>query len=167
MASSLPVPFLCVIISLAVDSHIQRQLLDLNRSFYERFAVPFAESRSASQVSLLRVLARVTNGSHVLDVGCGDGRAARALERLGRNITYRGIDVSPSLIALAHEQAKALRSVAATFAVADVTDATWCDALDSREFSHVLALAVLHHIPGRDLRLRLVQQMAKLGVPCR
>jgi tRNA (uracil-5-)-methyltransferase TRM9 len=148
-----------------VNPDIQRQLLDLNRSFYEGFARSFADSRSISQAGLVRVLSLVADGSHVLDVGCGDGRAARALDGLGRRVTYVGIDASPSLMALAHERATALIHVTATFAVLDVTTAEWPAHLGRHAFDYVLALALLHHIPGHDLRVRLVQQMAALLGP--
>lgn len=148
-----------------MESGIQRHLLDLNRSFYERFARPFADSRSISQASLMRVLSPIADGSHVLDVGCGDGRVARVLDGLGRRITYVGIDASPSLVALARERAIALAHVTTTFALADVTTAVWPTRLGRCAFDYVLALALLHHIPGHDLRVRLVQQMAGLLGP--
>ncbi len=148
-----------------VEPDIQRQLLDLNRSFYEGFARSFADSRSISQASLMRVLSPIADGSQVLDVGCGDGRAARALDRLGRRIAYVGIDASPSLVALARERAKVLTRVAATFTLLDVTMSDWPARLGRRTFDYVLALALLHHIPGHDLRVRLVRQMADLLGP--
>lgn len=142
-----------------------KRLLDLNRSFYERFAQAFADSRTVSQASLLRALSLIPDGASVLDVGCGDGRAARALERLGRHVTYLGLDVSPSLISLARERAEGLSRVAARFVVADVAQDDWPLVLEGRPFDYLLALALLHHIPDRDLRLRLMRQMADLLKP--
>ncbi len=149
----------------AVDAHVQRQLLDLNRRFYDRFARPFADSRQASQASLQQALASVRDGNRVLDIGCGDGRAARALEAMGRRVSYLGIDASPSLIALARERTGRLAAVKATFAVLDVSDPDWQTGLGAQCFDSVLAFALLHHIPGQDLRRRLVRQMTSLLCP--
>ncbi|MCC7354007.1 MAG: class I SAM-dependent methyltransferase [Anaerolineae bacterium] len=148
-----------------MEPHIQSQLLDLNRSFYEHFARQFADSRNTSQASITHALSYVGEGGRILDVGCGDGRAARALDRLGRRMDYLGIDASPSLIALARERASALTHVTAAFAILDITQPDWPDRIEHNAFNHVLALALLHHIPGDDLRVRLVQQIAALLRP--
>jgi methionine biosynthesis protein MetW len=50
-----------------------------------------------------RVLARyIREGAAVLDVGCGDGKVARALA--SKNVTYRGIDISQDALDLCKEQ---------------------------------------------------------------
>ena len=61
-----------------VNAETERHLLDINHSFYDRFARPFADSRSTGQASLRRVLSAIADGAAVLDVGCGDGRAKRS-----------------------------------------------------------------------------------------
>jgi SAM-dependent methyltransferase len=160
----LPIATLHAII-IPVEPETRQRLLALNRSFYERFARPFADSRSIAQAGLTRALAVIPDGTCVLDVGCGDGRAARALEQQGRRLSYLGLDASPALISLARERASALSGVAARFLVADVTQTDWSLALEGHTFDYLLALALLHHIPGYDLRLRLVQQMARLLRP--
>jgi tRNA (uracil-5-)-methyltransferase TRM9 len=148
-----------------VEPTIRQQLLDLNRAFYDRFARPFADSRNPAQDSLHRALNGIAEGNAVLDVGCGDGRVARLLDRRARPVEYLGIDASPALIALARTRAAALSCVTASFAVQDVTHPDWPDQLERSDFNFVLALALLHHIPGHDLRVRLVQQLAGLLNP--
>lgn len=144
--------------------HVQQRLLDLNRAFYREFARAFADSRSVSQAGLLQALAHVEEGMRVLDVGCGDGRAARALERMGRRVTVLGIDGSPELIALARERGARLAHVAASFALCDVAQPDWATDLPD-DFDAILALALLHHMPGRSLRRDLMRQMASLLHP--
>lgn len=147
-----------------MNRHIQQRLLDLNRAFYRQFARAFADSRSVSQASILQVLAHVEDGMRVLDVGCGDGRVARALEQMGRTVAYTGIDSSPEFIALAQERGTTLARVTATFALGDIAQPDWMADL-SDGFDLILALAVLHHIPGDDLRRDLMRQMAALLRP--
>jgi len=148
-----------------VQPQIQRQLLDINHSFYERFARQFADSRSTGQASLRRALAAICGEETVLDVGCGDGRVARALDEMGRSISYQGLDASASFIALARERAAALTHVRASFAVVDIAEAHWTRALPQRSFDVALALAVLHHMPGSELRQRIAGDLASLLSP--
>ena len=147
-----------------VNAETERRLLDINHSFYDRFARQFAESRSTGQASLRRLLDTIGDGDHVLDVGCGDGRAARALDEIGRSVSYIGVDASESFVTLARQRAVVLRQTSAAFVCADVTQADWLRQLPTTSFDCVLSLAVLHHIPGQEARQRLVEQMAsRLG----
>ncbi len=147
-----------------VNAETERRLLEINRSFYDRFALQFAGSRSTGQASLRRVLNTIGDGERVLDVGCGDGRAARALDEMGPSVSYVGVDGSESFVTLARQRAEGLRRTSAAFVCADVTQADWLSHLPTTPFDCVLALAVLHHIPGQAARQRLVQQMAsRLG----
>ena len=148
-----------------VEPQVRCKLLDLNRSFYRHFARQFADSRSTAQASLCEALSAIADGMTVLDVGCGDGRVARALEQMGHRVQYVGLDASEPLIALARTRAETLTHVTAHFVYVDVTELDWPSALPRRAFDVILALALLHHIPGRDLRQRTMQQMASLLAP--
>ncbi len=145
-----------------MDVAVQQRLLDINHQFYDGFARQFADSRSTGQASLRRALADIVDGESVLDAGCGDGRAARALDEMGRRVRYLGIDGSASFVALARQRAEGLTDVIANFAVLDVTSPGWSMVLPLRPFDTVLSLAVLHHLPGRALRQRMVSDMAAL-----
>jgi len=148
-----------------VDEETTQKLLTINRQFYERFARSFADARSALQPSLVRALARVADGDAVLDAGCGDGRAARALDAMRRRVAYLGVDCSAALIELARERCAGLEGVQADFAVADLTKPGWARLVGSRRFGVVTCLAVLHHIPGQEARQRIVRDLAALLAP--
>jgi SAM-dependent methyltransferase len=75
-------------------------------------------------------------------------------------MSYVGLDGSESFVALARQRAAGLRHVAASFVCADIARLDWLDRLPGGAFDCVLTLAVLHHIPGKAARQRLVQQMA-------
>lgn len=146
-----------------VDAALQERLLALNRAFYERLARPFADSRSNAQESLAQAAAYAQTGASVLDVGCGDGRLARALAAAGRTVRYTGVDASQALLALAHARTQPAGN--ARFLQADIAQPGWTAGLATLRFDAVFCLAVLHHIPGHLHRQRLLEQMAGLLAP--
>ncbi len=136
-------------------------LLNLNRAFYARFADQFAHSRTPNQPGWQRLLPFLPHSGRLLDVGCGDGRLARLLDREGRRVAYIGVDSSPQLLAIAGAEAAAL-SMPATFVEADVAETGWTHRLPAHSYHAVTALAVLHHIPGQQQRRALLAQLADL-----
>lgn len=119
------------------------RLRRLNREFYQSFAGPFAATRRRLQPGAAAVLARVPPQASILDLGCGSGEAARALQRRGHQGAYRGLDECAPLL----EQARASGLPQAEFASADLAGPNWT-AASQRPYDWVLAFAVLHHLPG-------------------
>lgn len=144
------------------------RLLALNRDFYAAFAEHFAETRSVSDPALTAILPYLPSAARVLDVGCGNGRLALLLDQERLGCQYVGIDAVPELIDEARAEARGLRDTKTVFEVMDVTEDDWMDKLPTtapadsckRVFDCVVALAVLHHIPGFDLRARVLRNMA-------
>lgn len=93
--------------------------------------------------------------SDVLDVGCGVGETAIHLAE--RGYTAVGLDVAPTAIATARDNA-ASRGVDVTFEVADVTDFTGYDG----RFSTIVDSTLLHSLPveQRSSYLRAVARAA-------
>lgn len=137
---------------------VAAQLVALNRDFYETFAPQFAASRSAPWPGFVRLAAALPQPCRrLLDVGCGDGRLGRYLLDRGAIGAYTGIDNSAGLLALARAQTVGdflLRDLAQPDAVADLG-----------LFDGIAALALLHHIPGRANRVRLLQTMGARLAP--
>src|SRR3989304_5519817 len=75
-----------------------RKLADLNRRFYEDHAIAFAHPRAAPQPGVRRILAMIPGGATVLELGCGDGKAAQALAAGSQIAAYLGPDLSPALL---------------------------------------------------------------------
>ncbi len=134
-------------------------LTDLNRKFYDGFAETFATSRGKSEPGLERILQDIQPGSHVLDLGCGQGRVASLLPG---GCTYVGLDFSHEMLRQARQRTPA--DVDAQFVLADLLEETW-PTLVSGEFTWIVLRAVLHHIPGRENRQKLVNQAAGLLTP--
>ena len=148
-----------------MEKEIAERLLALNREFYAAFARPFAASRPVSDPGLVSILPYIPQRASVLDVGCGNGRLAILLDRERPGTTYLGVDAAPELIALARDQAAQLTTIAAEFRVADVARPGWGGGLAGAPFDCAVALAVLHHIPGFDLRARVLREIASLLKP--
>ena len=144
-----------------MDTATSDTLLRLNRAFYARFAAEFAQSRTPNQPGWQRLFDYLPHQGRLLDVGCGHGRLARLLDQRGRRLAYVGVDSSPQLLAIARSHATAL-AMPTNFIEADVTAPGWATRLPSGSFDAIAALAVLHHIPGWQLRRDLLAQLAGL-----
>jgi tRNA (uracil-5-)-methyltransferase TRM9 len=156
-----------------MDGETIERLLALNREFYITFARAFATSRSASDPALTCILPHIPHGARVLDVGCGNGRLALLLDRERPGATYVGVDTVLELIEMACVQADQLKNIVAEFHVADVAQPGWGGALlgalasssPGTSLNCAVALAVLHHVPGFDLRVQVLREVASLLEP--
>jgi len=156
-----------------MEKETAERLLALNRAFYATFARPFAASRLVSDPALVCILPYIPQRARVLDVGCGNGRLAALLDRERPGATYLGVDAVPELVELACAQVDQLTTITAEFRVADVTRPGWGGALAGASpstplgthFDCAVALAILHHIPGFDLRAGVLREIAGLLRP--
>jgi len=156
-----------------MDKVTAERLLALNRAFYATFARPFAGSRPVSDPALTSILPYIPPRARVLDVGCGNGRLALLLNQERPGATYLGMDAVPELVELARARSDQLTDIAAEFRVADVARPGWGGGLPGAapstslrtSFDCVVALAVLHHIPGFDLRVQVMREIATLLEP--
>ncbi len=147
----------------------QTKLLALNRRFYATVADPFDATRMATPPGKVELVTRLPLGASaqpttVLDVGCGNGRLAWLLEARGRPIDYVGVDANDHLLTRAREHTQALQQVQARFVQADLSDPEWIQTVPRppRGFAVVGCLATLHHLPGVDLRRRVLGDLAAL-----
>ena len=87
------------------------------------------------------------------------------LESLGVPVCYTGVDGNAHLLERAAEQTASLVNVACSFVQADLAQADWSALLPSASFDRVVCLATLQHMPGYELRARLVRDLASLLAP--
>lgn len=150
---------------------VQARLLELNRIFYQTVGAEFDRTRQGLPTGMVELATRLAglfpqHPLSVLDVGCGNGRFARALAQAGVPCTYMGIDADAALLGLARGQTAGLFDSPPEFRVCDLAAPNWPHCVDDRApFAAVVCLAVLHHFPGRALRQRLVADMARLLAP--
>ena len=147
-----------------MNADLVQRLLDINREFYTRFAQVFSNSRPAERVNIEPIMPYLADGVKVLDVGCGNGRTALRLDGAGYTLHYVGVDASPQLLQIA--QAAVLRQIQAAFIQADVSTPAWAEPLrEHAPFDLGLAFAVLQHLPGFELRCRVLRDMRALLHP--
>jgi SAM-dependent methyltransferase len=132
---------------------VGREFGDVNTSFdpkrvvaegYDRLGPAFSAWTSENSPEVRRwfldeVLARLGDGSSVLELGCGPGTAAVELSA-GRR--YVGVDLSRVQLSIARE-----RVPGATFVVGDLTSMVFRPA----SFDGVVAFYVFMHVPRQDV----------------
>jgi SAM-dependent methyltransferase len=87
------------------------------------------------------------------------------LDRKRPGSSYVGVDATAELLAEARAQAGGLLHTEAAFRVLDITQQGWTQALSSRLFDCAVVLAVLHHVPGFELRMRVLRDIGGLLNP--
>lgn len=135
-----------------MNRETQKKLLKLVKNNYSEIAEQFNETRKKQIWQEIDILAKkVKPGSSVLDVGCGNGRL---LEALPPDIDYLGVDNSEKLLELArkeHPQNK--------FIEGDILD---LGKAIHRKYDYIFCVAVLHHLPGKDLRIKALKELKEV-----
>lgn len=138
----------------------RERLNALNRRFYASQADAFSHTRSRPWRGFARVLERVRGPTpRVLDIGCGNGRLAGALQRrFGESFEYVGIDASAALleIAQARHAREHVRFMPADFVCDDPEQV-----LLAGEYELVALFGVLHHVPSEPARRALLRASAR------
>lgn len=164
------------------------RLLALNDSFYASAALQFAATRRGIADGMVRCLAYAppANPLTVLDVGCGNARLLQALAAAfppERAIVYLGVESDAGLLAMARSAcedfargpAHALRGDILARGLGLPGDAGTGDpgtgdaSVDGPQhdalYDVVACFAVLHHIPGDELRVQALRNLAGLLAP--
>jgi tRNA (uracil-5-)-methyltransferase TRM9 len=134
------------------------RLLTLNKQFYQTFGHEFSSTRLHLQPGVLQVLDGLTGDEWILDLGCGNGEMARELMRRGHRGRYTGVDFSPPLLEVARH---GWEDAPATFLRADLASTDWDKKIVAsltQPFDLVTAFATLHHIPGQEMRLNILNK---------
>lgn len=141
---------------IAMKETVQQRLYQINQAFYEQFAGAFAATRYGMQPGWDRIIPHFPTPCQVLDLGCGNGRFAHFLDKHALRVQYTGVDGCQALIAIAQARAADLPHISVRFHTFDLARTGW-----ERPFQHqfhvVVALAVLHHIPGEAARAAFLQ----------
>ena len=144
---------------------ITAKLIALNSEFYQTFASHFSSTRLRLQPGVLRILDGISPEAGIFDLGCGNGELARELLRRDHRGKYIGLDFSQELLDLAR------RGVAGHsnfyFIHANIVDPNWRSSLTILQprFTIITAFAALHHIPGRENHLRILDAIRDMLNP--
>jgi len=137
-----------------MKSEIVNNILTETKQIYDRIAPDFAITRNKWWTAFGDFGKHAKDGDNILDIGCGNGRMATLFENL--NVNYLGIDNSSELIKIASNRFKEKNNV--KFEVGEASDLN----LRENKFDIVLMMAVLHHIPTSELRLKILKDINAL-----
>ncbi len=144
-----------------MDADITKQLIELNRKFYDQFGESFSATRQRLQPGVKQILDSIQADESVLDLGCGNGHFLHALHDRGHQAALLGADFSLPLLREAEStpgvKVKALdlmqlSAVSDQLSVADGWDV-------------ITMFATMHHIPSREVRLDILRTVKKLLKP--
>ncbi|HRN50608.1 MAG TPA: methyltransferase domain-containing protein [Anaerolineales bacterium] len=136
---------------------VAQQLIALNREFYQTHAEAFSATRGRLQPGTVRMLGNVFATARILDLGCGNGGVAAHLAASGHQGSYMGLDFSEGLLQAARQRLAEQPAYPAEFMQADLS-AAWSTTIEG-SFDVVLTMAVLHHLPSRELHLAFLRQV--------
>ncbi len=151
-----------------MDENTQRRLLEVNRLFYQTFAGEFSATRQRIQPGVWEILDQIPLNGAWLDVGCGNGALASEWIKQRRTGSYVGVDFSKGLIAAATDLIAATEipvGLSLRLVEVDITSENWSREIFTSEFDGAMAFAVLHHIPGKDKRQLLMEQIGAMIKP--
>jgi ubiquinone/menaquinone biosynthesis C-methylase UbiE len=124
------------------------------RENYDKIAEEFSFTREFSWEEVKSLAECVHIGDKVLDLGCGNGRLVDAFR--GKVIEYAGIDNSEKLVEIAKKKHPA-------------QDFHFFDGLripfEDNKFDAVFCIAVLHHVPGSQLRGEFLSEIRRVLKP--
>ncbi len=137
------------------------RLISLNRRFYTDHGHDFSQTRGRVQPGVARLLDRLHGDESILDLGCGNGELARTLSHRGQRGPYVGLDFSPPLLNEAQREAFAFP---VEFVRADIAELSMMrhGLPITGSWPWITAFAVLHHLPGTQLRLALLRNVREL-----
>ncbi len=151
-----------------MDEEIIHKINALNREFYQTFSDSFSSTRYQVQPGVSRILQTIPSESVILDLGCGNGNIMKELAKINFSGSYFGVDFSEALIRNCQQVYEDLRGKAvfhADFSIFDLVQPSWDVIPNVGGWEIILAFAVLHHIPGKEIRKEVFQNIYTLLKP--
>jgi len=137
-----------------MDAQYAEYLLEKTTEDYNLIAKQFSSTRRFIWRGLESLSQYVLPREKVLDLGCGNGRLLQIFKDI--DIDYIGVDSSEKLIEIAKRIYPGAR-----FQVANALNL----AFPNNYFDKVYSVAVLHHIPSKELRLQFLRGVTRVLKP--
>lgn len=137
-----------------MEKEYAKYLLAKTKEDYNLIAEDFSRTRWNVWAEFSVFRDYVKDGDKVLDVGCGNGRLLELLK--DKNIDYIGIDYSERLVDIAKN-----RYPDKKFLIADALTLPF----PANYFDKVFLIAVLHNVPSRGFRMKILQAIKKVLKP--
>jgi SAM-dependent methyltransferase len=148
-----------------MERDIALDLLAINHQFYQTFALQFSATRQRLQPGVTRILETIPVSAQLLDLGCGNGELALTLAWRGHQGLYIGLDFSAQMLTEAGYRLTNISPGQFLFMETDISKPAWEEPLYDYRFDLVLAFAILHHIPGQELRRQILSKVRRLLKP--
>ena len=129
-------------------------ILKKTKENYNLIAEEFSRTRTEVWPELKFLFDYVKNNDKVLDLGCGNARYFEFLK--DKQIEYIGVDNSEELIKIARK-----RYPQTKFQNADALKLPFPD----NYFDKIYSIAVFHHIPSQELRMRFLKEAKRVLKP--
>ena len=142
------------LISNGMKAEIAQKIIKESRESYDKIAKQFSASRTHFWPELNFIAELLPPEGSILDVGCGNGRLLHILQN--SRLQYTGVDSAQALL----NEAKNLYPEK-NFILADALALPFAD----ETFDAVVSLAVLHHIPSKELRNKFFFEAARVLKP--
>jgi len=124
----------------------------LNKDFYQHLAREFDTSRQkpwpGMKLALKKVALDFDGKPKVLDIGCGNGRFLISLKEVFEEVCYTGVDNNEALLNLARKRYPDQEWQVKDVMVDDI----------GGKFDLMGVFGLMHHIPGKDLRIKKLKE---------
>jgi len=137
-----------------MDIEYAKKILEETRKNYNLISGDFSRTRNKFWEEMEFISDYADNNDRILDLGCGNGRLSELFQ--AKAIDYYGVDFSQKLIDIAREKYPQLK-----FQAADALNLPF----PGNFFDKVFSIAVLHHIPSKELRLQFLKETKRVLRP--
>jgi len=138
----------------------ERDVRETVRQTFEAIAEHFDMTRYKPWPESVEYVESLTEGSRVLDIGCGNGRNMILPRRLGHEVV--GVDFSMNLLKIAQEKLEMRELTEGSSLLGG--DASILPVKDDT-FDATLYIATLHHIPSEENRLKSLGELKRCLKP--
>lgn len=139
-----------------MDKNFALNLIEKTKEDYNKISAHFSSTRKYNWPDIAEAIntLNLEKDQKVADLGCGNGRLFEVLEKY--KIKYFGLDISEELIEIATNSYPEGK-----FVVSDILETPY----KKEEFSAVISIAALHHIPSKELRRKAIKEIHRIVKP--
>ncbi|MFH1822424.1 MAG: class I SAM-dependent methyltransferase [Patescibacteria group bacterium] len=142
-----------------MDYNTQKNLLKIVKDSYDAIAEEFNRTREKHSEplwsGLVKIAKKIKAGDKILDVGCGNGRLLKIIG--DKDIQYLGVDNNEKLLSISKKKLPKYK-----FVLGDILELS---KIPDINFNYIFCIALLHHLPGKDLRVAALKQLKNKVAP--